>query len=802
VKADPKAAKRQELLRGGFQSFLQSYFAITLLILGLLIVSDFEFLTSLRVTVVVLSISFVGLVIWLVVVRSERSISFPEALGMGLSLGLIACALAMFCLKPFGLDLYGATVPMAVAGLVLCRKRFREHLNLQRLVFDSHGATVPIFSVFFGLSLSYPELLVPSAVLCLILLRSRTKELWGLNVNYLILWSTIILTLVFLSINSDAAPPYVFSFGSESIPRAAMTDSIIDWGPNENIALFGNPLRYHWFSFAVFGMLSHLSGIGTLAFFHSGLLATLDLFCIGSLIWALTISFTKSRVMSLLSVTILLGTVSLNNTFAVITDSSPDATSWLVWVAAIAFVLFFYEQISSKVFPVLLATLGSVIILSNGGYGAAIAVGLVFWLIGTQKPNLRQLLSIKTELIAFCLTGVSMSVVYQLFLTPSIYSTSALDASTRFLFSAQGILFICSFYLARLAAVVFLGDVFTKPIRFFYFGLTIASFSSFFVYRNSSWQLTPYFAFPALILVPIPMAILFQRAWDSKQKVSTKSAVVMIFFGLGMILQTLFTAIQWKHYERFGSLQLSEYLVIVPPLAIFAAATVLALFRSVSGFDNGRFFDRLRESLRSIFIISTVACSLGLGLGYSLRVQVRQLVDRQSGIAPDTEAPTPLISYDFEESMIWLRQNSDREDKIATNWLCGVDTRTFFTNCQSNNSRLGISAIANRRVLIEGDAWANVGLVFTDTRRLPVPIEGEGIFTTQIDAPQWILDRISMSHRFAKSPDEISANYLKRMDIKWFVVDKSKKRPQTWDPFASVAFENSEVIILKTNPNS
>jgi len=797
-----RAIIEQKLSLKFFLGLLRSYFGIALFIAGLLIVSGFGFVASIRAPIVLLVISFVGLVIWLAILDSERSISFPEALGIGLSLGLIVCALAMFCLKPFGFAHYGATVPVAITGLALCRTKFQRNLNFQRLNFDVHGATIPIFSVFLGLGLSYPELLVPSAVVGLILLRSSTKKIWGLEINFLVLWLTVLLTLVFLSVNSNAAPPYVFSFGSESIPRAAWTESVLGWGPSENIALFGNPLRYHWFSFAVFGMLSRLFGITTLAFFHSGLLAVIDLICIGSLVWGLTMTLAKSRTIALLSVTILLGTVSLNNTFAVFTDSSPDATSWLVWVTALAFVLFSSDQISKRFFPIVLATLGSVIMLSNGGYGAAVAVGLVFWLIGTQKSNSGRLLSSKKELIAFCLTGMSMLVVYQQFLTPSSYSTSTLDLSTRFLFSAQGALFVCSFYLARLAATTQLKRLFPTPTTYFFAGIATASIPSFFVYRNSTFNLTYYFAFPALVLFPIPMAMLFQRAWASKQKTATNLALTMTFFGLGWFLQILFTAIQWKHYERFGSLQLSEYLVIVPPIAILTTATVLAIFKPEPGFDNSYSFRRLKESFKSIFIVSTVACSLGLGLGYSLRMQVRQVVDRQSGIARDTEAPKPLISYEFEKAMIWLRQNSDKDDKVATNWLCGVDTRTFFTNCQSNNSRLGISAIANRRVLIEGDAWANVGLVFTKTRRLPVPIEGEGTFTTQIDAPQWILDRISMSHRFAKSADAISANYLKSMDIEWFVVDKSKKRPRTWEPFADVVFENSEVIILRTNFNS
>jgi hypothetical protein len=40
---------------------------------------------------------------------------------------------------------------------------------------------------------------------------------------------------------------------------------------------------------------------------------------------------------------------------------------------------------------------------------------------------------------------------------------------------------------------------------------------------------------------------------------------------------------------------------------------------------------------------------------------------------------------------------------------------------------------------------------------------------------------------------------MKKMNINWFVVNKAKQMPSTWEPYASVAFENGEVIILKLN---
>ncbi|MFM7828513.1 MAG: hypothetical protein ACKO92_01575, partial [Actinomycetota bacterium] len=90
----PRAIIEQRLSLKFFLGLLRSYFGIALFVAGLLIVSGFGFVASIRAPIVLLVISFVGLVIWLAILNSERSISFPEALGIGLSLGLIVCALA------------------------------------------------------------------------------------------------------------------------------------------------------------------------------------------------------------------------------------------------------------------------------------------------------------------------------------------------------------------------------------------------------------------------------------------------------------------------------------------------------------------------------------------------------------------------------------------------------------------------------------------------------------------------------------------------------------------------------------
>ena len=547
-------------------------------------------------------------------------------------------------------------------------------------------------------------------------------------------------------------------------------------------------------------MITRLSGLMPMVLFNSALSAVIDLICVGGIIWSASHLLSKSKNVALLSVVIVYGAVSLNIPYAIITDSSPDATSWLVWVAAFGFALLNQPDLSRRAAPIFLAAIGATVILSNGGYGTSLAIGLSFWLIGVifrdKKLAIRNSLN---EILIYACTGLAMSLAYLLFLTPSKYSASTIDLSLRFLISWSGFLFVISFYSSRIIALPAGAKFLPESFAHFFYGVAGASTFGFFVYRNSSWQLAIYFTFPALLLFAIPLAMAFGSSWlQWSLSMWARHLLVFSSLTLGFSLQVLFSAIQWKQYERFNTLSLSEYLVIVPIISILI---IVALFSQLKKDKIGlprKFAQRYSNLFRQIFIISTVTCSLGLGLGYSVRTHTRDLVDLQSGKNISKEV-SPVVSYELQAAMHWLKNNSAKEDLVATNLLCGADVRSFFKNCAAQNNHLAIAAYAQRRVLIEGNSWSNVGTVFTETRRLPVPITGEGIFTLQVVAPQWMTERIAMSHRFAMRPDKIAADYMKKMEINWFVVDKTKQMPTSWSPYATIAFENSEVIILKTN---
>lgn len=129
----------------------------------LLILSDVSLLTSLRTSLVVISISTTGLIAWLLVMRDNREVLFPEAIGMGLAFGFIF-VLVSTGVETIRVQYFWWTDPD------LCRSCFAvfrtrsstDQLSAFKFFGDRNRGRV--IHDFFGLYLNAPLILIPSAI--------------------------------------------------------------------------------------------------------------------------------------------------------------------------------------------------------------------------------------------------------------------------------------------------------------------------------------------------------------------------------------------------------------------------------------------------------------------------------------------------------------------------------------------------------------------------------------------------------------------------------------------------------------
>ena len=175
-------------------------------------------------------------------------------------------------------------------------------------------------------------------------------------------------------------------------------------------------------------------------------------------------------------------------------------------------------------------------------------------------------------------TFASILTAYFLFLTPSQYSTSTIDISSRFIKSWPGAIFVITFFSTRFVALPLIHKIIEKPMCWYYYGLSLGGLPAFFIYRNSTWNLTAYFIFPGLVLMPVLIAILF-RTQILKPDFSRSQyrLIACLFFVQGILLQILLTIINWKQAIRFNALQVSEYFVVLPLISIFTYFVLLKI---------------------------------------------------------------------------------------------------------------------------------------------------------------------------------------------------------------------------------
>ena len=129
----------------------------------------------------------------------------------------------------------------------------------------------------------------------------------------------------------------------------------------------------------------------------------------------------------------------------------------------------------------------------------------------------------------------------------------------------------------------------------------------------------------------------------------------------------------------------------------------------------------------------------------------------------------------YRNLLLWLRNNSELSDLVATNRYCSVST-DLPSECQALWNLT--SAISGRRMLSEG-VWTIV------------TISGlESELATRVDLVDSFVDQPSLQNRSA----------LLDYGVRWVVADFAVAKNRNWGEFAEVRFENKAGAILELVP--
>jgi hypothetical protein len=529
----------------------------------------------------------------------------------------------------------------------------------------------------------------------------------------------------------------------------------------------------------------------------AGSWGSLDIVVTGALVWSLARLVGGSSRVGDLAVAVLCVAITPKEPFRVFTDSTPDATSWLAWYLLGVVMLICWRAGALRAASLVLPAVAVATILGNGPYGVVLAASAGAFIlvelgarasVGRRADRAR-----RRELAVPVLVVVAAVAAYLRWLTPSGYSTELLEPSLRFVATIDGGAFVLLLLGLRALAPLLVAQGMDRDYRIVGLVASLLGVLAFVIYRNSTGNLTPQFVMPALAVSSIAAARVLVDAWEPQEW----RVPLLLAGGVGLVQQPLFNAVMWRRYERFGSIQAAESLPVIVLGVVGVVIASVTLIRSTSR-NAG-----LRRGL-TLGIAVLVVFMLGSGSTYALRSEVRAAVDRHLGRnqGGDTDS---LISQDRRDAYAWLRNNTPRDAVVATDMVCGTEWTGFF-QCHgakgaAKTSSLALAALGERRVLIEGDAWAHVGLLFTDRERVPRASPRGPNWTVQPTVPVWLKDRIVASQEFGTTKSPASLQALRTSGATWFVdLRASGETDLEDDRLGEVRYENPEVSIIRLTP--
>ncbi len=143
----------------------------------------------------------------------------------------------------------------------------------------------------------------------------------------------------------------------------------------------------------------------------------------------------------------------------------------------------------------------------------------------------------------------------------------------------------------------------------------------------------------------------------------------------------------------------------------------------------------------------------------------------------------PKLSDNEIQVGIWLNQNTDSEDIVATNNYCQIRVQVGHRppiepeDCRQQNMIAWISAISHRRMLLEAPL---------------ISVLGPGSPLSKIDS-----DRYNLSLDFAQHPNNQLLAKLKSYGVSWFVFKNDWTPLTNWSNFGVIEFKNDDYTVLR-----
>ena len=719
---------------------------------------------SLRIVAIIGSQIYVGAEIWKLFVKNHR-VQLIELLGMGFAFGSAIFTIIDQILIRSDLQLSDSVIPIVLVSLTVL---FKSRPQIGSFSID-YLQDIPQATVFMILCvfLGFGELTHGSLLAVVILIGLFLTSLnWART-----MWKELIISTVgvcgYIFLYSQFKPP--IAYGSwflrplytgtdDAVFSESVAYSVAHFGSSEYAAAQGTNLRYHWFSLAWSGMVDRVASTSPFTMtLH--VVPVITFMAIAALLLAVSIRLNMNGYFIFIAPLILFATSTAPGSTRFFHVLNTSNVLPYVWTLALVLVIVLFCKSEINFANHLIVFFLAVILLAKIPYAVAPLTGLVCMHLYSAMKDWGKL---KATVIQLTVTFVTLSTVFVAFLTPNKWEKRQFKIDWNLMHAAHGSnyrfiiapVFILILLVTRFPLIFMFKTLsVNKRLRVFLIGAIFTGLFRF-VLNGSSAEF--YFFNSALLFGSIAVAIVVSDIVNENVQLKNRT-----FLTIGIVSMVIsFISIKlWDWLSSTYGLSRFEMIQMAFPLIISVFLTLIFYFK-ISKYD-------LFSPLRAVSLAMIVSLTFA-GIG----IFITQTIN-----TPTYSSFGGIATREDIDSLNWLRNNSKVDAVIATNrGIC-----TGSDPCGFDESSFLISAVAHRRVLIEGPRFVTGGRPY----------------------PDWVNERIQKSLAFANSPSNTSFYNLKNMGVTWYFMDTNYLSDSaissntSWGEWAELVHQNSNILILK-----
>jgi len=707
-----------------------------------------------------------GAALWSLLQR-DRRVGLIESLGMGFAIGSMTSTVADQLLLDTPLRSIGWLIPLAASGMAWIRSsRLHDVATPYYRNSTDDGISliaVVLLCVFLGRGVLiggwfWGTLTMTIGVIIALWSHTRIRDSFRL----LIFGTCALLGTIFIfwmrptiEYGSWLLHP-LYTGTDDQVFSEGIGYSLAHFGPFDQASAIHTSFRYHWFSLAWSGMVGRVGHIAPFVM-TPHVVPAVAFAGIATLLMTLVQAFKRSRALAVTAVIICFATSSAPEPVRFFQVLNTTNVIPHVWILAFAIAFSLHLRGNIRIPRIVLAALAATSALAKMPYAAVLVSGTFVALMVSFVRDRRQA---RVLLVSVGFSWIAMAATFVLFLSPHKWTQFSYSAVSTLSYYGGGpklsLLLIGAFFVTRFAGVWNIRPASMRTDQLILVGFMVGSiaagFLRFIVTGNST---EAHFLSAALTLGAGASAWGINRAMPTDERLRTRLCI-----GAGVV-PALF---MWWISSNWDTAQSNEWItnhegvkllfpLALSTIAILITATIMVIAHKP---DIG-------AAVWAVASLALVGSSVGVFIN-----EARQPLPYSF--------TTSVASTEDITALAWLRNNSKPDEIIATNrYLCPVQS-----TCEYDDSSFLISAVANRRVLIEGPRF----IVFNRPY------------------PDWVNDRIDLSLAFANSPNQQLYERLRKFDVRWFYFDSQfttsgQDVSKALEPWGSIEYHAGQISIIK-----